>query len=259
MIPYRQNFFEISYTEGGDFDCYLDDRRINQQENALLFVSPGQINSLEMKSSDKPAEGYMVYFKPELLGAGELSCEVFKAFRFFNLNTLPLYYLKSDQKKIFTDLFQRMYDEFIHFREGSIEIITSYLIILLNEANRNLEPQFGENENTNRAGEITFQFENLIKSKHRKRLNLQQYAKELYISPSYLREAVKKATGKPAYKLIQEYQLLEAKSLLLQTTKTIKQVSLELGFEDASNFNKFFRNQAGVTPLQFRENPHFLP
>jgi len=84
------------------------------------------------------------------------------------------------------------------------------------------------------------------------------YAERLFIISSYLREAVKQSTGKPAYKLIREYQLLEAKSQLLQSDKTVKSVALELGF-DASNFVKFFKKHAGLTPLLYRENPQNLP
>jgi AraC family transcriptional regulator, transcriptional activator of pobA len=259
MGPYRQNFFEISFTEGLSSDCTIDDKRFQQENDSLLFVSPGQINSWNVKNSDISTKGYMVYFKPELLGAGELSCEVFSTFRFFNLNSMPIYCLKPEQKGIFTDLFRRMYEEYSHFREGSIEIITSYLTILLNEAKRNLEPEFRVNGNLSRAEELTYQFENLIKSEYRKRLSIKEYAERLYISPSYLREAVKQSTGKPAYKLIREYQILEAKSLLLQSDKTVKSVALELGFDDSSNFVKFFKKYAGLTPLRYRGNPQNLP
>ncbi|MCC5906823.1 MAG: helix-turn-helix transcriptional regulator [Balneolaceae bacterium] len=255
VAPYRQNFFEISYTAGLNDDCHVGNWRFNQHNDSLLFVSPGQINSWKLKSAEKPVESYMVYFKPELLGAGELSCEVFSTFRFFNLNSMPVYYLKTEQKEVFTDLFRRIHDEYSNFREGSIEIITSYLTILLNEAKRNLEPDFRVNGSLNRAEEITYQFENLIKSEYRKRLNLKDYAEKLHISPSYLREAVKQSTGKPANKLIQEYQILEAKSLLLQSNETVKHIALELGFDDPSNFVKFFKKQAGLTPLRYRENP----
>jgi len=259
MGPYRQNFFEISFTEELNSDYSIDDRRFQQENDSLMFVSPGQINSWNVKNSDNCVRGYMVFFKPELLGAGELSCEVFSTFRFFNLNSMPIYYLKLEQKKIFTDLFRRIYEEYNQFREGSIEIITSYLTIFLNEAKRNLEPEFRVKGNLNRTEEITYQFENLIKLEYPKRLTINEYAERLYISPSYLREAVKQSTGKPAYKLIREYQLLEAKSLLMQSEKTVKSIALELGFDDSSNFVKFFKKYSGLTPLRYRENPQNLP
>jgi hypothetical protein len=83
MGPYRQNFFEISFTESLNSVCTIGDRRFQQENDSLLFVSPGQINSWNVKNSDNSVRGYMVYFKPELLGAGELSCEVFQYVQVF--------------------------------------------------------------------------------------------------------------------------------------------------------------------------------
>jgi AraC-like DNA-binding protein len=45
---------------------------------------------------------------------------------------------------------------------------------------------------------------------------------------------------------------LEAKRLLAHTALPIGLVGDRLGFDDASNFGKFFRREAGCTPMQFR-------
>src|SRR5690606_17419112 len=172
MAPFRMGFFEISLIEALDEDCFVDNSRFHQKNDTLLFISPGQFNSWKLKTTGMPVKGYILYFKPELLGAGELSCEVFSAFNFFNLNSMPLYGLELDQKEIFNDLFRRIHREYSNYREGSLEIITSYLTILLNEAKRNLEPDFRENGTLNRGEEITYLFENLIKSEYRKGLSL---------------------------------------------------------------------------------------
>lgn len=34
---------------------------------------------------------------------------------------------------------------------------------------------------------------------------------------------------------------------------SIKEVSLDLGFDEPTNFNKFFRKNMGVTPVTFRK------
>ncbi|OSY87658.1 hypothetical protein WH52_09475 [Tenacibaculum holothuriorum] len=45
--------------------------------------------------------------------------------------------------------------------------------------------------------------------------------------------------------------LLTAKRELMHSTKTITEVAFLLGFEDVSNFVKYFKKQTGVTPLKF--------
>lgn len=257
--PFRNHFFEISYTAGLNVECRLNEKRYNQIEDNLLFVSPGQINSWRICEPAGPAKGYMMFFKPELFGGDAKLFEMITFFHFFNLNAQPIYYLSGDHKKLFADLYSRIFREYQNFREGSLEIITSYLVILLNEANRSLKPDFQENDSLSRPAEITFEFENLVKTTLHDKKTINDYAQELFVSPSYLRESVKKTTGKPAYKLIQEYTVLEAKSLLQQSASPVKSVALELGFDDPSNFAKFFKKQTGLTPLRYRENPQNVP
>lgn len=257
--PFRNNFFEISYTAGFNVECRLNDESHNQIKENLLFVTPGQINSWRICEPAGPAKGYMMFFKPELFGGAAKLFEMITSFHFFNLNAQPIYYLSEDQKKLFEDLYSRIYREYQNFSVGSIEIIASYLVILLNEAHRSLKPDFQENDAVSRAAEITFEFENLIKATLHEKKTINEYAEELFISPSYLRDSVKKITGKTAYKLIQEYTTLEAKSLLQQSAGSVKNVALELGFDDPSNFAKFFKKQTGLTPLCYRENPQNVP
>jgi AraC family transcriptional regulator, transcriptional activator of pobA len=257
--PFRNHFFEISYTSGFNVECRLNDQTYNQVEDNLLFVCPGQINSWRIRQPLGPAKGYMMFIKPELFGGDAKLFEMISTFHFFNLNAQPIYYLSEENKKLFEDLYSRIYNEYQNFRKGSLEIITSYLVILLNEAGRSLKPGFMDDDAISRAAEITYEFEKRIKSSLHKKKTIQEYAEELFLSPSYLRESVKKTTGKPANKIIQEYTILEAKSLLQQSEGSVKSVALELGFDDPSNFAKFFKKQTGLTPLRYRQNPQNVP
>gem|GEM_PF-2181166 len=53
--------------------------------------------------------------------------------------------------------------------------------------------------------------------------------------------------------LFREFLMLEAKSLLKSTGKTVKEIAYGLGFPDASTFGKFFRKYEGLTPRQYRD------
>jgi transcriptional regulator, araC family len=54
--------------------------------------------------------------------------------------------------------------------------------------------------------------------------------------------------------VITDRLLLEAKRLLIHTPQSVKQIALQLGFEEATHFNKFFKKQQHITPKVFREN-----
>ena len=45
---------------------------------------------------------------------------------------------------------------------------------------------------------------------------------------------------------------LEAKRLLVHTDLSVTLIAESLGFEEATNFIKFFKREAGCTPAEFR-------
>jgi len=82
------------------------------------------------------------------------------------------------------------------------------------------------------------------------------YANLLNVTPQNLNAVCRRQIGSSAGELIHKRLLLEAKRYLLYTDNTVAEIAEILNFSDASNFNKYFRKQVGMTPLQFRGS-HF--
>ena len=78
------------------------------------------------------------------------------------------------------------------------------------------------------------------------------YADRLGCSAKTLQRAVQQARGKSLKQLIDQRIALEAQRRLVHTVEPIKRVADGLGFDDVSNFVKFFRRAVGSTPLDFR-------
>jgi len=60
------------------------------------------------------------------------------------------------------------------------------------------------------------------------------------------------AAGFTAKACIAQRLTLEAKRLLAHTTLAVQTIAFELGFEESTNFGKFFRKETGMTALAFR-------
>lgn len=60
--------------------------------------------------------------------------------------------------------------------------------------------------------------------------------------------------GQSAKSWITQRVCLEAKRLVAHTSLSAQSIGNELGYDDASNFVKFFRREAGLTPLAFRRD-----
>jgi AraC-like DNA-binding protein len=96
-------------------------------------------------------------------------------------------------------------------------------------------------------------FEHAILSSGNTFLSVNEYAAIMNISPIYLTECVKKATGKSAQKIIIDYKIQYAKTLLYQMEKPITDIAEVLGFNEVANFNQFFKRNTGITATQFRK------
>lgn len=82
------------------------------------------------------------------------------------------------------------------------------------------------------------------------------YANRLGMHAKTLGRVVQARNGAQmsAKKQIAQRILLEAKRLLAHTAMPVQTIGLTLGFEDPSNFIKFFRKCAGQSPLAFRQS-----
>jgi AraC-like DNA-binding protein/mannose-6-phosphate isomerase-like protein (cupin superfamily) len=79
-----------------------------------------------------------------------------------------------------------------------------------------------------------------------------EYAKKLNISTPYLNECVKNTTGHSVSYHIQQRIILEAKRLLYHSDKSVKEIAIELGYDDYHYFSRLFTKATGITALSFR-------
>lgn len=78
------------------------------------------------------------------------------------------------------------------------------------------------------------------------------YAGLQCLSPKHFSTLLRQQTGKTAGQWIDERVVLEARCLLHHAALSVGQVAQQLGFDDAANFGKYFRNLTGQSPRQFQ-------
>ena len=96
------------------------------------------------------------------------------------------------------------------------------------------------------------QFISLLIRHYKQEHYIEFYARSLSISPSYLSRIIRQTTHKTAAYFINGLLHAEACRLLRHTDRTIQAIADELNFSDQSAFGKFFKANAGLSPLQYR-------
>lgn len=104
-----------------------------------------------------------------------------------------------------------------------------------------------------RSAIITYEFKNLLSVNYRSMKQPSQYAAKMNISPIYLYEAVKQTTGQSVSNYIHNEIVIQAKRLLFYSDKSVKEIALELGYEDYAYFIRLFTKTSKLSPTQFRK------
>ncbi|MEE9389413.1 MAG: AraC family transcriptional regulator [Paracoccaceae bacterium] len=79
------------------------------------------------------------------------------------------------------------------------------------------------------------------------------YARELGVTPTHLSRVCNVACGRPASALLSDRIHFEARRLLCETRKPVKDIAEHLGFASAAYFTRAFQKQSGKTPSIFRK------
>ena len=85
--------------------------------------------------------------------------------------------------------------------------------------------------------------------------SLNELAKALRVSLSYLETIFKNNTGISLMQYIIKSKLNHAEKLLLETKKSIAEISAICGFHSKTHFSNTFKKHVGVSPLAYRKLP----
>ncbi|MFD2541468.1 AraC family transcriptional regulator [Lacinutrix gracilariae] len=249
--PHKRDFFEIAILHKSTTNIQIGNQTLNQLENSLAIVSPFQvINYSKVPPNDD--YGYIIYFNASIFTNLNQSYRLQNEFPFFKIHTIPIYQTSENDFKAILPIAQELYKESRSTEIHNKEVVRSLLLILLYKVKRATQNNKGI-VSTNRFDSIMTKFEQQILKGNNKFFTVNEYAEQMNISPIYLTECVKNATGKSAQKVLIDYKMLYAKTLLHQIDKSISEVAYALNFNEVANFNQFFKRNMGITATQFRK------
>lgn len=85
------------------------------------------------------------------------------------------------------------------------------------------------------------------------KITLDHVAKQFFVSPFYLSRTFKSCTGISFVKYVNHLKIEKAKQFLKQE-KSVTQVSLKIGFENITHFERVFKSITGYSPKAWQKN-----
>ena len=104
----------------------------------------------------------------------------------------------------------------------------------------------------NRAEEYFRQFTELLGEHYKHERSVGFYARQLCITPKYLTTLIKRISGLSVSEWIDNYVILEAKTLLKYSNMSVQEIAYYLNFPNQSFFGSYFKRNAGMSPSQYK-------
>lgn len=105
---------------------------------------------------------------------------------------------------------------------------------------------------TDRDKVLFNQFLTLVERELQKRQRVSYYAEKLFITPKYLSTICTRVSGKSPTRWITDSVMEQCYTMLKTTDMSVKEISNRMGFPNPSFFGQYFRDKAGVTPMEYR-------
>ena len=250
-IPHRAQFYHIVWIEKGEGTHFVDFKPIEIEDNSIIFVPHNSINTFDSKGH---YEGKAILFTDGFFCKNKEDIQYLQSSILFS-DLYDIGILKLDPN--LSDLnviFNSMQTEFLRSPDsGQFQILHNLLHVFLLKGERELKKQGFEELKPSAHLDYLLLFKNQLEQNFRAEKSVKKYAAEISISEKQLHKASTTLLDKTPKQLIDERVLLEAKRLLVHGNQSIKEIAYELGYEEPTNFIKYFRKHTDSTPSEFRE------
>jgi AraC-like DNA-binding protein len=251
--PHRTGFYQILWFDGGDTTLLVDFRPIRVTSGMIVFLDKSSVRRFECQGN---VTGKAVLFSDAFFCRTDDDRRLLRSGTLFNtlFGVSNIRFSSSSEERGFALLYELMESEFL---KGSgryqADILRSHLQAMLLMAEREIDNNTFHATAKRAVIECIQRFSELLERDFRTHKAVAAYAEELCITQKRLAQATSTALGMSPKQMIDERLVLEAKRLLVHTSESVKQIAYLLGFDEPTNFIKFFRRVSGSTPLEFRD------
>jgi len=252
------DFYSIALKRSPNAKMRYGQQEYDFNEGVLLFISPGQVFSIE-GNAELQHTGWSLLIHPDFLWNTPLAQKI-KQYEYFGYSVHEALHLSDKEEKMIIGIMKNIQQEYqSNIDKFSQDVIIAQIELFLTYAERFYNRQFITRKISNHK--ILARLEQLLEeyfndeSLSKKGLPTVHYAAEnLNVSPNYLSGMLKSLTGQSTQQHIHNKLIDKAKEKLTTTDLSISEIAFELGFEHQQSFSKLFKTKTNLSPLEFRQS-----
>ncbi|KXF80872.1 AraC family transcriptional regulator [Enterovibrio coralii] len=248
--PHRLSFFMLVLFEKGSGKQMVDFKDYAFAPGTVISVQQEQVTAFDF--TDKP-EGKMLLFTQDYLDNVHANMRL-PSFTPIHLHDhySPMFTLDETNLTRTQSLFAEISAELAC--EDGDPLIVMYLFSALSLLHRRLKT-VGEVESLSPSqSRILSRFMTLLQQHFERVRDANWYADQIATTYKTLNQICKASTSLTAKQMIDAFTIIEIKRRLVVSKVTSQQLAYDFGFEDPSNFVKYFKKETGMTPSAFRNH-----
>lgn len=247
---HRIGFYTLVFIEKGQGFHTIDFIDYKCSEGTLLTIRKDQIHKFFNTGN---LSGKLLIFTNEFLISYLQEEEAQIIMLLFNEQLgVPKLQLNGNEQSLVLQSIKRLQNEYFSINDKhSAGIIRSELHILISKLFR-IKSKRDQIVSDRKYIKEFLQFQNLVEEKVYQTSKVYDYADLMGISSKTLNNVTRSVIHKSAKAFIDEIYIKQIKRLLLNTKWSIKEIAYHSGFEETTNFYKYFKRHTQSTPESFR-------
>ncbi len=250
LSPHGHDFYLCVLFTKGKGTHEIDFKSYDIIPGTVFFMRPGQIHS--WKFSEAP-EGYIFFHSKDLfdllLPNDQMSDYPF----YLSYHNPPFLFLNEKERLSIVKQFHLLKDEYRSGGYLSFRKIAYLISILYIDLSRHYLNKYKSLDHSrSKYFNVVYNLEKEISKNYRTHKTVSFYAAQLHLSKRHLDRITHQVLGKSVKMLISDFVILKAKAAILKNESGLLYISENLGFKSLSHFSKFFKNNVGVNPIEFR-------
>jgi len=243
---HRLNFYQILVVTKGRGVHEVDFQSVAYSENTVIPVAMGQVQRFEYNPE---LEGYAIVFTPDFLVKENLDYSYLYDFTIFLHAISPISGIANQAIYTFIDamIYEQQQSSTFNTGEYQRNLLKNFLIQI--ERNKRERTDIVCSDSL----ELFLRFRKLLEKNVNYNVRVADLCEQLNISPKQLSSTLKLYNNSTPKQFIDERILLEIKRLLVYSTLSIKEIAYEIGFEDPTNFTKYFKARMHLLPTDYRK------
>lgn len=255
------NCVEFGFCWKGNGILAVEDREYAFSEGDFTIIPPYASHITHKAPDNIICKAEYLYCDPQLLLQG-FSPAFLEQFTIFQQNTPDFpYVIHAKDVPIANILFQEILGELRYCNPNYQEVVQGLFAAFIGHLLRVIPPQRQTQKSTVLSRHI-FSLSAAVKyinTHYMEHVPIQVLADACFMSLTNFRRLFKSVMGASPLEYIIQVRIRKAQDLLYTTELSILDISLKIGFETLSSFNRHFLDIVGTTPLKWRKLCRSIP